>query len=351
MRLDTSSSRKAFLIAVGLLVIFSSPLWAQRKADFATLTGNVRDQATSTPLADVRILLDGRDLGYRTDSLGSFFLTPLLPGEHQVQFRRAGFAVRGFRFSVAENQMRTLDVGAVLLTASASRIAFLSGTVRDAQTESPLFGAFVYVNGAIEGMTNGDGEFLLPGLLVADGYNEIAFRRMGYRETGQDVWIDQDDQEIGFVVEVERLPIQLDEIAISADRAVWARGRLSEFYRRMRAGEGKFLDPQALERIPAVDIVDFLRRIPGVYATSGDVLGFYAASPSCRYVSSGRVRVRPPDVYVDGVRLDLQFQKIQDLVPASSVLAIEVYDSPSTLPIQYNRMDNCGVILIWTKVG
>ncbi|MDH5805919.1 MAG: carboxypeptidase-like regulatory domain-containing protein, partial [Gemmatimonadota bacterium] len=327
MRLDTSSSRKAFLIAVGLLVIFSSPLWAQRKADFATLTGNVRDQATSTPLADVRILLDGRDLGYRTDSLGSFFLTPLLPGEHQVQFRRAGFAVRGFRFSVAENQMRTLDVGAVLLTASASRIAFLSGTVRDAQTESPLFGAFVYVNGAIEGMTNGDGEFLLPGLLVADGYNEIAFRRMGYRETGQDIWIDQDDQEMSFLVDAERLPIRLEEITISADRAVWAKGRLSEFYRRMRIGEGDFLDPQAIERIPAVDVIDLLRRIPGVrvsYSGRGETVGFYGSSPSCRQMSGGRVRVRPPDIYLDGVKLNLDFQEVQDVVQPSNVLAIEV---------------------------
>jgi len=181
---------------------------------FVAVTGVLLDGTSQRPISDVRVLVDGDHLGFVTDSLGNFRITPLLEGLHEIEFRRPGFEIRAFRLSVDADSPSVLDAGAIVLLPTENRTAFLDGVVTDVETDRPLFGTFVYLNGELAGMTGGDGRFLLPGILLARGYNEVNFRRMGYRPISRELWIDQEEPVLTMDVKVEKLPVRLEEINI-----------------------------------------------------------------------------------------------------------------------------------------
>jgi hypothetical protein len=61
----------------------------------------------------------------------------------------------------------------------------------------------------------------------------------------------------------------------------------------------------------------------------------------------------PIHLYLDGQRVRVDWSEtIENLVPAASILAIEIYTSPAELPAEYGgSATRCGVVGVWTKRG
>jgi hypothetical protein len=58
-----------------------------------------------------------------------------------------------------------------------------------------------------------------------------------------------------------------------------------------------------------------------------------------------------PDLVIDGSRQinDATFP-VNTLVWANELRAVEVYSRPMSVPVQYQTMNNCGAIVVWTGI-
>jgi len=85
---------RARLAAIGLALGIATGAGAQNPAQPAlapaTLAGVVRD-STGAPIADAEVVVRELTQGTRTNARGEFTLRDILPGAHQVWFRRLGY--------------------------------------------------------------------------------------------------------------------------------------------------------------------------------------------------------------------------------------------------------------------
>lgn len=184
---------------------------------------------------------------------------------------------------------------------------------------------------------------------------------------------------------LEDLAQELPEIRVDARWGKPARyagtTRYDDFFRRQRIGFGTFIDRDQIERRGASHFVQLLDGIPGVRARW--------APPGTNTVSTiqfSRCRGNPPPVafYINGARayatgLEAGGSRAATLMgtsttpgvsagpgsrPSSAAHAlsdflasispseiemIEVYRSPSEIPGDLARENNCAVIVIWTR--
>jgi len=282
----------------------------------------------------------------------------LAHGVHEVEFKKRGFEIRAFRVMVQENSPPNLDAGIVFLSRRTVTDSLLNVFVKDSETALPVFGAFVSVNGNMLGTTSPEGTITFPSSFLEPGGNEFQVQRMGYISTTQDVVVVSDETPHVVEFEIERIPVMLEDIEVTAEEGYESIRKLEDFFARARFGDGKFLTPEEIEDISASGVTDFLRRIQGVriiFNGRSNAVRLNNQSLSCRFDEAGGVSGQEPDIYVDGMLANRRgFRSslaVDQLIQAEMVLAIEVYDSPASVPVQYNRTDNCGVVLIWTKIG
>ena len=102
----------ALIALVTVATILPAPLAARQ--DSATLVGTIVD-SSSTPLAGVSVSLTGTSHAVVTGADGRFTLNGITAGDHTLLVRTIGYQPRTFRFAIAENRFRTLDVGNIAL--------------------------------------------------------------------------------------------------------------------------------------------------------------------------------------------------------------------------------------------
>lgn len=168
----------------------------------------------------------------------------------------------------------------------------------------------------------------------------LAVRRLGFGPDSARVELasgQTDSMHFTLVVLPGTLP------GIVADAEADERRRLSQFYRHRDAGNGGyFFNRRELDAARVYRVSDVLRRVPGVRLIpdrSGRVHLRMARSLSC-----------PPDVWVDGMRLE--GMNIDDL-SLQDVEALEIYRGPAGLPPEYNNRlgrPGCGTVVIWTRL-
>jgi hypothetical protein len=131
---------------------------------------------------------------------------------------------------------------------------------------------------------------------------------------------------------MSRIASVLDSIRVTARRVAAGR-RYNEFDERSRAGQGRYVTEQEVERRHPFVASDLLRTTPGVMVSVGK---------DNEHVVSMRRCV--PAVYLDGMESALPL----DEIPTSWIHGIEVYQV-SEIPSQYRGRGLCGLILVWTK--
>lgn len=121
---------------------------------------------------------------------------------------------------------------------------------------------------------------------------------------------------------------------------------LEGFYRRRaRNGGGVFITREDIDRLNSNTLSDALREVPGLRvmpAGRGTAIRFESAD--------GTRRDCPPQYWIDGQRVN---NTEVDDYPSSDVEAMELYNGPSTTPMQFSQSrtnNTCGTVVIWTRI-
>lgn len=154
--------------------------------------------------------------------------------------------------------------------------------------------------------------------------------------------VEDSDQPVEVYVQMKPKPLELDGIFVEVEQERENRRLdLVGFTRRSRGGVGRYIGPEDLE-YRRFSIRQMFRGIPGLTVTADEdvrmsVSGGFGGS--CR-----------PTVFVDGTLLAPGFS-IRLAVPMRDVEAVEVYNRPSFVPVQYRALSStgCGAILFWTR--
>lgn len=182
---------------------------------------------------------------------------------------------------------------------------------------------------------------------AAGGDYRLAATALGFRPTVTSSVLElPEGSSMTLEFRIESQPVEIGGITVDV-AAVADRPRLVEngFVRRSQAGFGRFVTPADIEASFAVSTSEVLARTGRVareYRVGGDRI--VMRSPMAGYCS--------PALWVDGVRIELEGDRIDHVAPLTSVYAVEIYRSGSEAPIEFNSAQNgCGVIVIWTRGG
>ena len=222
----------------------------------------------------------------------------------------------------------------------------VSGTIRDVGSGNPVVAAAVVHNGVVVAMTNEEGTYEVPDLLVDGSAFTLVYRRIGYATNAQDAVVPDTGSAVRVDVMLLAAPTDLERIVVSGERMTIGNPGLVGFYERRERGFGRYLTGEEIERIGGVDLTNHLRRLR-VRATPRDLRDpFSMPSFSKCYVA-----------YVDGIRL-MDLTTINEWVPATTLGGIEVHrpNEISNLPREFVSApppgcdSTAGVVMFWSRV-
>ncbi len=305
------------------------------------LRGLVVDTTTMRPVVDAFVYLLGVRAAAHTDPAGEFMLSDVRPGTHTLLIRRGGYLPRQFRFAMGQHGVNEIDLGIITLRPGETPTTAVFGRVASILGGS-IGSASVLVNGRVAAVTDTSGFFRVE--RVGQGVNLIETRRIGFVPGVFEVELEAEQTELDMSVSLYPVPVQLEEIVVSAQRTVYVAGRLREFYDRRRSGLGRYLARWEIEALAPLNVSDLLQRFPAVQVVEGSF------GRTNIQILRGRVGACPVTIYLDGVpiHVDADFN-INNFILPHVLEGVEVYTGPSEAPIQYLGNSTCGVVLLWTQ--
>lgn len=211
----------------------------------------------------------------------------------------------------------------------------LRGVVRNPRDE-PIQGARVSVwSTGIQGTTDARGQFSLSAL--PNGTYTIEVRALGFEATRRAVDILPGSPEPTIVALAPTA--RLDTFRVNATRASAAD---AAFEARRKRGFGTFIDAAAIERRQAISMADLLRTTPGVSVSPGN----FGDQVFMR--GSGMSQFCAPTIFLNGARTSSDDATLDAIVSPQEVRAIEVYSRAANLPAEFQTMNGCGAIVVWT---
>lgn len=178
---------------------------------------------------------------------------------------------------------------------------------------------------------------------IPRGRYTVEVRALGY--AASDITLDATGDSLGAVFMLERAPVGLDTVKVTAPRVPI---RLEAYEARRRMGIRRFLTDSMLQRERARDLPVLLAtRLPGLSVAPGTGSLF-------RIVGAGGCNVA---VYLDGAMYS-DSSVVNALLP-QDLIGVELYDMASAPP-QYRRAGSmigpgvhgalaCKVLLLWSK--
>lgn len=290
---------------------------------------------------DVRIGRSGvhrtpQQLTFETSIDGRFRLCGLPP-----EITGELYAVRGedSTGSIPVRFGESLVLARALILAPRER-GTLRGVVRSIDTAAVQGARVSLVGGVGAAVTDAQGRFVLEG--QPTGSRTMIVRRIGYQPAELAVQV---ERELQAEVAVTLAPFVavLDPVLVQRRLDV-ALERVG-YTARLRAGMGRFLDADQIERTGATDMIDLLRRfqqlrvvitVEGERVLVGRPLGFD---------SEGCVQY-----FIDGQPWLGDVSPLRYIQPLE-VGAVEVY-SAATTPAEFTRaLEICETVVIWTRFG
>jgi hypothetical protein len=173
-------------------------------------------------------------------------------------------------------------------------------------------------------------------------------------------------EDTSLTMRLEAAPRVLDTMSVMATRGVedpyGPLSRLSGFFERRRAGVGRFFTRAEIAAAEPSSLATLLRRVAGAKVTTTPEGGIKVTFAQCAAIvprSRSAVAGNDPGsptvvaVYIDDVEKQRFESEVEDVLGSlrlSDIEAIEVYRSPSELPLR--AMGNaCAAIFIWTRFG
>lgn len=232
-----------------------------------------------------------------------------------------------------------LTVGAV--TARAQQVS-LRGVVHDS-AGTPIRDANVGIVALRQlERTDENGRFAFRKL--PPGEIEISVRRLGYQPQTVVVVVTATTVD-SLSVKLRQQPAVLEGVAVSTG-AVRQRQWIEDFYQRRTRGLGTYVTRDEIAARRASVTTDLLRSVPGLR-----VVRLRGGGQGVRFMSSASLRRDcMPMIWVDGQRAP--GMEIDD-VPIHNIEGIELYNGPSTTPMQFSQGPDvltCGTIVVWSRV-
>ncbi len=152
-------------------------LGSRLAAETGSVRGVVTDQATGSPLNDVKItLLNESNAPLQTDESGIYEFEILKNGNYQAQFEKPGYEKTIKSFSVRNGNDTLLDAS---LAIAGPKSGTLEVVVLDQETQAPIRRAIVSVSGFDGGLATDDlGKVNIRALM--EGEHSIAVEAPGY---------------------------------------------------------------------------------------------------------------------------------------------------------------------------
>lgn len=233
----------------------------------------------------------------------------------------------------------------------------IHGRLLDDRTGEPVAGARItLIDGgylrAGRTVTAADGSFHLD--VRTNDVFSIRAERSGYRRTESASFTMAPGARLQVEMRVSTDVVVLAPLTVvSAAASLVSDHQLAGFHeRRMKQPFGRYMGPEEIERINPFHVTDVLQQFPRVQLDGG--LQRRVSLPSSRPSVTGAERCTP-NVYLDAALVPVANGdwNLNQMVAGSSVVAVEVYDSPAMAPGEFPAREDplCGVIVIWTRVG
>ncbi|KPK01104.1 MAG: hypothetical protein AMS20_14245 [Gemmatimonas sp. SG8_28] len=245
---------------------------------------------------------------------------------------------------------------AMLAVGSALEAQTLRGRVLDSESGEPVMLAYV-------GLMAEEGEMVVAALATTEGVFELEAPRRGsyflyISRTGYETLVDGlfeigRDGSMDVQVGLRPKPVELDPLVVETD-VDKSPLEVAGFYDRALMGRGTFLIREDIERTAVDKITDAFRNIPRLTIDeSRPLTGSMAVMqyPAVRIMRNGREC--SPTFYLDRHVIALGGDtpvRPDDFVTPAEIEAIEIYTRPSEIPVEFDELTNCGVVLMWTRV-
>ena len=243
----------------------------------------------------------------------------------------------------------------------------LAGTVRDTSGR-PIVMVRVAVSADTSrtALTDTAGAYHIDRL--PPGIHRVSFRRLGFVPAEFQLLVLSGDVRRA-TVELVPAPLILDTVtAVGASMHIPL--ERSGFYDRMRqriegAGVGRFVTPEEVESVRSLTKSTHMLESFGVRMIQAERgLSLWPVGAANMILGSGSgVRAMGPcqmALFIDGIEIDFgkyweggSVQGMDAFIQPSEIRAIEIYQSASGTPLQFQSVRNamCGSIVIWTKSG
>ena len=224
--------------------------------------------------------------------------------------------------------------------------AALAGVIRDSMSR-PLTMATVLVDGKdFSAVTDESGRFHLAG--IPAGTNDFTVMRIGYRSVSFTTTL-APDSTLVIAIMLRRIST-LEEVEVKA-ASISPRLERQGYYKRRTQGIGSFVTPDRVDSLSHVATPSqLLRDVRGIEVQCGgrSKLGCIVATRRAHGCLN---------LFIDGV---FHKDQIDDVLPTTAVYAIEVYENPSIVPLEFQaslpgkvsaltRKAGCGAIVVWTR--
>ncbi|MGH7663571.1 MAG: TonB family protein [Gemmatimonadaceae bacterium] len=214
----------------------------------------------------------------------------------------------------------------------------VTGFVRD-ESGAAIVSAQVRIAGtALANSSDERGAFRITS--VPAGSQTLNVRRLGFQPAERAIIVEPGVAATVQFVLAHAMTV-LDPVRVEGRRQREA-GFMAGFYSRRRAGIGKFITREDIERIRPSVTTDLLRMMPAARISYGDF--------GRRTVTFRNSRCTPT-VWMDGSPAGAAYFD-PDLLDPRSIEAIEVYPGAASVPMEFRTYPNygtCGVILVWFR--
>jgi hypothetical protein len=325
------------------------------------LQGTVLDAVTGQPIQGVVVSMSDLGLQEVTDSAGIFIMADVPLGAHQLAIRRKGYEEMSGRLGVDQGGEMVLRMNPIGGPTS-SEMSRVLGRVRDVDGGRGLEGAALSFSPlGLAQATDSRGRFSFQD--VPPGQYTVTVELLGYATREELVRVEGGKiLTLDLTLAVE--PIELEPIEVSVE----ARNldlELSGFYQRREETSGYFITREKIEERAPLYTTDLFRGMAGVKLQGGLGIGtqnvvILTGSRSLSFTDN-EAEVCLPAVWVDsqmlyeGGPVDLLTLEntafLDQIIEPEEIAGVEVYNSPASMPVQFNLHGACGVIVFWTRHG
>ncbi|MDE0899692.1 MAG: carboxypeptidase-like regulatory domain-containing protein [Longimicrobiales bacterium] len=253
------------------------------------------------------------------------------------------------------NRSRIIAVAYAFLAVPAGAQT-LRGTIVDSDSGEPVVLAYVGLLAegqemVVAALANMVGEFEVTAP-SAGGYF-LYVSRTGYETLMDGVFDLGEGGEFNLQVGLRPAPIELEEVVVESSTRSLSSLEQNGFYDRAIMGLGTLMIRDEIERRAIDKVSDVFRMIPRLeiddsrpLTGSTDVM----RNPAIYNWRGGRKC--SPTLYIDRHVVNAGGDyplRPDDYMTASEIEAIEVYTRTSEVPVGFDEITSCGVILVWTR--